>query len=82
MKGKKQKWISASEVASFAYCPDAWRLEHGLELKTGNEPARDKGVAEHQEWREVEQRSGSLVRIAMWFFAAVVLFWFARLLIG
>ena len=81
MKGKKQKWISASEVASFAYCPDAWRLEHGLELKTGNEPAREKGVAEHQEWQQVEQRSGSLVRVAMWLFAAAVLFWIATALL-
>ena len=79
---EQHQWISASEVASFAYCPEAWRLNHGLELTPGNQPALDKGVSEHHKWQEVEQQSSSLVRIAMRFFAAVVLFWLARLLMG
>ncbi len=79
---ENQKWISASEVASFAFCPEAWRLDHGLELTPGNQPAREKGVAQHREWQQVEQRSGSLVRIAIWLFSAAVLFWLARLLMG
>ncbi len=77
-----QKWISASEVASFAYCPEAWRLDHGQELTPGNQRALAKGVAQHQEWQQVEQLSGSLVRVAMWVFAAAVLFWLASLLVG
>ncbi len=80
MKGN-QKWISASEVASFAYCPEAWRLEHGLELRAGNEPALETGVIEHREWQQVEQRSSSLVRVAMWLFAAAVILWIARALL-
>ncbi len=79
---ENQKWISASEVASFAYCLEAWRLEHGLVLTPGNQPALAKGVAQHQEWQQVEQRSGSLVRVAMWVFAAAVLFWLASLVVG
>ena len=79
---ENHKWISASEVASFAFCPEAWRLDHGLELTPGNQRALAKGVVQHQEWQQFEQRSGSLVRVAMWVFAAAVLFWLASLLVG
>ncbi len=78
---EQHQWISASEVASFAYCPEAWRLEHGLELRAGNEPVREKGVIEHREWQQVEQRSSSLVRVAIWLFAAAVILWIARALL-
>ena len=78
---EKRKWISASEVASFAYCPEAWRLEHGLELRAGNEPLREKGAIEHREWQQVERRSSSLVRVAMWLFAAAVILWIATALL-
>ncbi len=79
---ENHKWISASEVASFAFCPEAWRLDHGLELTPGNQPALEMGVSEHHKWQEVEQQSSSLVRIAMWFLAAAVLFWITRLVMG
>ncbi len=74
---EQHQWISASEVASFAYCPEAWRLEHGLELTPGNQPARDKGVSEHHKWQEVEQQSSFLVRIAIWLLVGAVLLWLA-----
>ena len=78
---EKRKWISASEVASFAYCPEAWRLDHGLELTPENRPALENGVIEHREWQQVEQRSSSIVRVAMWLFAAAVILWIARALL-
>ena len=32
--------ITATEVASWAYCPEAWRLEYGLGLEAGNRESR------------------------------------------
>ena len=38
--------VTASEVASYVYCAEAWRLEHGLGLKPGNRAAlQGRGAA-------------------------------------
>ena len=37
--------VTASEIASFVYCPEAWRLEHGLGLEPANRAALDAGHA-------------------------------------
>jgi hypothetical protein len=29
--------VSASEIGSWAWCPEAWRLGQGLGLRSGNE---------------------------------------------
>jgi hypothetical protein len=42
--------ITASEIASFAYCPEQWRLEHGLELLPANRAALNAGIRHH--WRK------------------------------
>jgi Ni/Fe-hydrogenase subunit HybB-like protein len=39
--------ITASEIACFAYCPEQWRLEYGLELLPANQPALDAGTRHH-----------------------------------
>jgi len=31
--------VTASEIAAFVYCPEAWRLEHRLGLEAGNRAA-------------------------------------------
>lgn len=47
--------ITASEVAAFVYCPEAWRLEHGLGLPAGNDAARKAGIRDHARNTAAEQ---------------------------
>lgn len=39
--------ISATEIATFAYCPEQWRLRHGLGLRPGNRISIDAGTHHH-----------------------------------
>ena len=39
--------VSAAEIAGFAYCPEQWRLEYGLELLPANRAALDAGTRHH-----------------------------------
>ena len=39
--------VTASELASFVYCPEQWRLEHGLGLPPENRAALDAGTRHH-----------------------------------
>jgi len=50
--------ISASEIASYAYCPEAWRLEHGLGLAAGNRAFLDAGTRHHAGKAVVERLAG------------------------
>ena len=39
--------VTASEIAAFVYCPEAWRLQDGLGLEPGNRAALDTGDRHH-----------------------------------
>ena len=39
--------VTATEIAAWAYCPESWRLQHGLGLPAGNNAARCAGVRHH-----------------------------------
>jgi hypothetical protein len=46
-RGKWQEFedmMTATEIAAFVYCPERWRLEHGLGLKLANRAALDAGT--------------------------------------
>ena len=47
--------VTAQEVASFAYCPESWRLEKGLGLEAGNRAALEAGTR-HRERKAVAER--------------------------
>lgn len=72
---KKDDWISATEVASFVYCPESWRLQHGLKLKPGNQAALRKGEKRHERWQRTEKRSSWMIRAAGVCFALALLLW-------
>jgi hypothetical protein len=50
--------ISASEIACFAYCPEAWRLQYGLGLPADNQAAMNVGVRHHQRQALLEWLAG------------------------
>ena len=71
----KRDWISATEVASYAYCPESWRLEYGLKLESGNEQARTRGERVHERWQRTERRSSWVIRAAVIIFLVALALW-------
>lgn len=58
------KKVTATEIANYVYCPEAWRLKHGLGLKDGNVAAKAAGVSRHESWQVAERRSTWLIKLA------------------
>jgi hypothetical protein len=56
--GRDDDYITASELASFAYCPEQWRLQYGLGLKPGNRAALDAGTQRHARLAVAERVAG------------------------
>jgi hypothetical protein len=55
--------ISATEIASIAYCPEAWRLEHGLGLEAGNRESRAAGDRHHARKAVAERVAGGAITL-------------------
>jgi hypothetical protein len=55
--------IRATEIASFVYCPEAWRLEYGLGLPAANRAARDDGTRHHARQAAAERVAGWSIRL-------------------
>jgi hypothetical protein len=58
--------ISANEIACFAYCPEAWRLEHGLGLEPENQAVLDAGTRYHARKAVAERIAGGSITLG-WF---------------
>jgi len=56
------EWITASEIAAYAYCAESWRLAHGLGLQSRHAPRMEQGLAEHAAWQEVARTSSRSAR--------------------
>jgi hypothetical protein len=74
--------VSASEIASWAWCPESWRLE-SLGAEPENRAALDRGEAFHARTATFEERSRSVVALGWWLVAAALLvaalaFWLTR----
>ena len=55
--------ISATEIASFVYCPESWRLEYGLGLEPENRAALEAGTRHHERKAAVERVAGGSIAI-------------------
>jgi hypothetical protein len=64
--------VTASEIASWAWCPEAWRLST-LGHEPGNQAALQQGEAHHFEKALFEERSRSAVSLGRWLIALGVL---------
>ena len=74
--------VTASEIAEFVYCPEAWRLA-ALGHESANQPARDAGHAHHAEKAGAERRAGGAIAfgfglIILAALAAAILWWLRR----
>ena len=69
--------ITASEIASFAYCPEQWRLQYGLGMAAENQAARDAGTRHHKGKAVTERIAGSALFLGRLIVAAglVLLLW-------
>ena len=67
MRGNRAKnksgLITATEIACFAYCPEQWRLQYGLELPAENQAALDAGDRHHARKAVAEQIAGGLITL-------------------
>ena len=71
--------ISATEIASWAYCPEAWRLQYGLGLKLGNQQALAAGTRHHRTKSLAERIAGwsiALGRAVIVMVAMLLILWF------
>jgi hypothetical protein len=71
--------ITASAISSYAFCPEAWRLQYGLGLPADNQDARAAGTRHHEAKAAAERIAGGaltlgrlLVVLAV---AALLVFW-------
>jgi hypothetical protein len=72
-RGRGEELITASEIASFAYCPEQWRLENGLGLAAENRAARDAGTRHHARKAAAERLAGWSIRLGLAFLVAAAL---------
>ena len=56
--------VSASEVASWVYCPEQWRLQYGLGHDSENVASLDRGERFHESTAAVERSSRRVLRLA------------------
>jgi hypothetical protein len=75
--GSRPELITAAELASFAYCPEQWRLEYGLELLPANKAVLDAGTRHHARKALAEHIAGCLgiVGGVLMLLAVLVLLW-------
>ena len=75
--------VSASEIASFAYCPEQWRLQYGLGQRSENVSTLERGEAFHAKVAAIEVSSRKVFRVS-WLLIVVGLvlgllaFWLGR----
>ncbi len=55
--------VTATEIASFVYCREAWRPQHGLGLEPANRAALDAGLQHHERKAAAELVAGGSIGI-------------------
>ena len=69
--------MSASEIAAYAYCPESWRLAHGLGLESREAARLQQGITAHDAWQGAARTSSRL----LWLGVALMLLALAGLLL-
>ena len=76
-----ERLITASEIASFAYCPEQWRLQYGLGLPAENQTALAAGTRHHARKAAAERIAGLSIILGRLIVAAglvLLLLWMLR----
>ncbi len=64
--------VSASEIASWAWCPESWRLQ-SLGAEPSNRAEMARGETFHAQKAAFEERSRSTISLGWWLLALAVL---------
>jgi hypothetical protein len=64
--------VSASEIGSWAWCPESWRLE-SLGAEPENRASLSRGETFHARKAVFEKRSRSAIALGWWLFAVALL---------
>lgn len=73
MKDRDPELVTASEIASYAFCPEAWRLGEGLGLHPGNGTSRARGEVAHAKNAEADRRTEKASRAGLLLIALAAL---------
>jgi hypothetical protein len=65
--------VTATEIASFVYCPEQWRLQYGLGLPAENQAALDARTRHHAGKAAAERLAGWSMRPGLAILAAALL---------
>ena len=55
--------ITATEIASWVYCPEQWRLQHGLGLEPANREELAAGKRHHSRKAAAERMAGGSIAL-------------------
>jgi hypothetical protein len=58
---RRDDFITAQEIACFAYCPESWRLQYGLDRLPANKAALDAGTRYHERKAVAERIAGGSI---------------------
>lgn len=64
--------VSASEIASWSWCPESWRLE-SLGAEPSNRAELARGETHHASKAAFEERSRSAITLGWWLLALAAL---------
>lgn len=56
-RSPKSDFVSASEISTYVYCAEQWRLQHGLGNPSQNTESLERGERHHQKTAIVEETS-------------------------
>ena len=66
--------VSASEIASYVYCAEQWRLQHGLGQPSQNTESLERGERLHEKTAALEETSRAAIGIGWLLILLAVLF--------
>lgn len=81
MRIRDPEIVSASEIASWAWCPESWRLET-LGHEPGNERDLRRGERRHSLLARFERWSALALRLGVWLVVLALLLAVAFVLVG
>ena len=62
MSDRPPETVTASEIADYLYCPEAWRLS-ATDAPSANQPGRDAGTIHHARKAAAEVTAGRSIAI-------------------
>jgi hypothetical protein len=55
--------VTASEISCWVYCPEQWRLQHGLGLEAENRAVLESGTRHHARLGMAERIAGAVLSL-------------------